>query len=103
MGAAEVRRGLAVQRAGAGVADRAGEDDVRRQVALRAEHARDHAAHVRLHAVRVEVVAGHHPALAVLVRRAGLVVQAADERDLVHHPRHQREVLADVDAGRRSS
>ena len=72
MGAAEVAGRLAVQRAGAGVADRPGQDDVGRQLALRAEHARDDAAGVRLDAVGVEVVAGHHPALAVLVRRAGL-------------------------------
>ena len=52
---------------------------------------------MRLDRVGIEFVAGHHPALPVFVSRPGCVVQAADQRDLVHHSRHQREVLADVD------
>ena len=84
MSAAEVAGGLPVEVAGAGVADRAGQNDVGGQFALLAEDARDNAADMRLNAVGVEVVAGHHPALAVFVGRAGAMVQTADERDFIH-------------------
>ena len=96
---ADVRGRLPVERSGSGVADLARQDDRRRQRAAVAEDSRDHRAAVRLHAVGVEVVAGHHPPLAVLVRRSSLVMQAANQRDLVHHASHQRKVLADLNAG----
>ena len=96
---AEIRGRLPVQRTGSGVADLVRQDDRRRQRAATAEDFRDHRAAVRLHAVRVEVVPGHHPALAVFVSRSRLVMQAANQRDLVHHARHQRKVLADLNAG----
>src|SRR5207302_1480045 len=76
VGAAEVAGRLAVEVAGAGVADRPGENHVGRQIALGSEHPRHDAADVWLDRVRVEVMAGHHPPLAVLVRGPGLVVQA---------------------------
>ena len=96
MSAAKIGGGLAVRGRGAGVADLGRQHDRGRQVALRPEHARDHRTAVRLRIVFAEIVAGHHPALAVLVRRAAVVVQTADQRHLVHHPRHQRKVLANL-------
>ena len=53
---------------------------------------------MRLHAVGVELVASHHPPLAVFMTGPGLVMQAANQRDLVHHASHLREVLADLNA-----
>ena len=47
------------------------------------------------------VAAGHHPPRAVRVRRACLVVQAADHGDLVHLSCEQWEMFADVLAGDR--
>ena len=98
MSAAEMSGRLAMQRSRSRVADLTGQHDRRRQRAATAEDFRDHRATVRLHTIGVELVAGHHPPLAVFVAGPGLVMQAANQSDLVHHASHQREVLADLNA-----
>ena len=99
MPAAEITGRLTVRRGCSRIPDLGGKKNRSREIAARTENARDDRSHERLNVRLGEIVSGHHEALAVFVGGAGLVIEAADQRDLVHHASHEGEMLADLNAG----
>ena len=97
---AEVARPLAVADADAGVADRPRQDHERRQSTRRAAaQMRQHRSVMGIFLAAAEQEAGLHHLMAGLVDRRRLVMDRADDGVAVGHLGHEREVLADLDAG----
>ncbi len=89
---------LAVQTAGAGVANRPRQQDCRRHSVLPSQQAGNHGTDVRRLVEHAEIASGHLQALARLVQRRPGMVQAAKQRVAIGEPGHLRKVLADLDA-----
>jgi len=96
--AARLAGGLAVQRAGAVLPHRSGQNHIGRQIAARTENARHDAATCGFTPSALNSWPSSSSAGRFSCVRARLVGKLANERYLVHHPRHQREMFADLDA-----
>ncbi len=98
-GLAEIPGALAMRHVAAGVADRLGQQHVRRHVALRSSKICEHAADVGMLDAALEEASGLHHLVTGVMDGGGGVIHRAHERELIGVFRHARENFADLDAG----